>query len=94
MHTWMARIFVIITVMGYAYCSKRLVPKTIKYIKAILLTIIFVLSLFPKPVIFGGMVYNVEILVLMFAGIEAVDAWREYSSVKGKRKKSTNKRED
>ena len=55
----------------------------IKFFKAMMLLMIFILSLLPEAIIIKqlGLAFRADTLILWMAGIEAVDAWDEYEKV-------------
>lgn len=60
-----------------------------KIFKAIMLLLIFILSLLPEAIIIKqlGLTFRADILILWMAGIETVDAWDEYEREKNNYKK-------
>ena len=61
----------------------------IKFFKAMMLLMIFILSLLPEAIIIKqlGLTFRADTLILWMAGIEAVDAWDEYEREKNNYKK-------
>ena len=59
----------------------------IKFFKAMMLLMIFILSLLPEAIIIKqlGLAFRADTLILWMAGIEAVDAWDEYEREKNKK---------
>lgn len=61
----------------------------IKLFKAMMLLLIFILSLLPEAIIIKqlGLTFQADTLILWLVGIEAVDAWDEYEREKNNYKK-------
>ena len=69
-----SKILVVLTILFYAIFMGGREEISIKQGKAILLTMIFVLSFFPSRFGTHGLVFNSNILIALLAGIESVDA--------------------
>lgn len=71
------------------FFKKRMRRDFIKLFKAMMLLLIFILSLLPEAIIIKqlGLTFRADTLILWMAGIEAVDAWDEYEREKNNYKK-------
>ena len=89
MKVWIKAGVIIFYVLIYSFLRKRMRRDFIKFFKAMMLLMIFVLSLLPEAIIIKqlGLAFRADTLILWMAGIEAIDAWDEYEREKNNYKK-------
>lgn len=89
MKIWIKAGVIIFYVLIYYFLKKRMRRDFIKLFKAMMLLLIFILSLLPEAIIIKqlGLTFRADTLILWMAGIEAVDAWDEYEREKNNYKK-------
>ena len=89
MKVWIKAGVIIFYVLIYFFLRKRMRRDFIKIFKAMMLLMIFILSLLPEAIIIKqlGLTFRADTLILWMAGIEAVDAWDEYEREKNNYKK-------
>ena len=89
MKVWIKAGVIIFYVLIYSFLRKRMRRDFIKFFKAMMLLMIFILSLLPEAIIIKhlGLAFRADTLILWMAGIEAVDAWDEYEREKNNYKK-------
>lgn len=90
MKMWIKAGVIIFYVLVYYFFKKRMRRDFIKFSKAMMLLLIFILSLLPEAIIIKqlGLTFRADTLILWMAGIEAVDAWDEYEREKNNYKKN------
>ena len=89
MKIWIKAGVIIFYVLIYYFLKKRMRRDFMKIFKAIMLLLIFILSLLPEAIIIKqlGLTFRADTLILWMAGIETVDAWDEYEREKNNYKK-------
>lgn len=89
MKIWIKVGVIIFYVLIYYFLKKFMRRDFIKFFKAMMLLLIFILSLLPEEIIIKqlGLAFRADTLILWMAGIEAVDAWDEYEREKNNYKK-------
>lgn len=89
MKVWIKAGVIIFYVLIYYFLRKHMRRDFIKLFKAMMLLMIFILSLLPEAIIIKqlGLTFRADTLILWMAGIEAVDAWDEYEREKNNYKK-------
>ena len=90
MKIWIKVGVIIFYVLIYYFLKKFMRRDFIKFFKAMMLLLIFILSLLPEEIIIKqlGLAFRADTLILWMAGIEAVDAWDEYEREKNNYKKN------
>lgn len=89
MKIWIKAGVIIFYVLIYYFLKKCMRRDFIKFFKAMMLLMIFILSLLPEAIIIKqlGLTFRADTLILWMAGIETVDAWDEYEREKNNYKK-------
>lgn len=90
MKIWIKVGVIIFYVLIYYFLKKFMRRDFIKFFKAMMLLLIFILSLLPEEIIIKqlGLAIRADTLILWMAGIEVVDAWDEYEREKNNYKKN------